>query len=143
MSALFLAIGAISAYLLGSIPSSVWIGKFFYGTDVREHGSGNAGATNTLRVLGKKAGITVLILDFLKGFAAASLVYVVPETSQTTELRNIQMLFGCICRAGPCLSCFCTFQRREGNCHIAGCNGGYQLAGIAALHWYFYFCGMG
>ncbi|PLS06648.1 glycerol-3-phosphate acyltransferase, partial [Neobacillus cucumis] len=47
----------LAAYLLGSIPSALWIGKLFYGTDVRQHGSGNMGATNTFRVLGKKAGI--------------------------------------------------------------------------------------
>ena len=64
----------ILAYLLGSIPSAVWIGKYFYQTDVREYGSGNAGATNVFRVLGKKAGIPVLMLDILKGFAGVSLV---------------------------------------------------------------------
>lgn len=61
------------AYLLGSIPSGVWVGKVFYKTDVREHGSGNSGTTNTFRVLGKKAGIIVLVLDILKGTVAALL----------------------------------------------------------------------
>ena len=65
----------IGAYLLGSIPTAVWIGKFFYNIDVREYGSGNAGATNTFRVLGKKAGIPVLLIDVLKGFAAVCLAY--------------------------------------------------------------------
>ncbi len=51
----------IAAYLLGSIPSAVWIGRSFYGIDIREHGSRNAGATNTLRVLGKRAAIPVAI----------------------------------------------------------------------------------
>lgn len=64
----------VLAYLVGSIPSSVWIGRRFYGTDVRDHGSKNAGATNTLRTLGKKAGIVVLLLDILKGWLAVSLV---------------------------------------------------------------------
>lgn len=58
------------AYLLGSIPSSVWIGKIFFGIDVREHGSGNAGTTNTIRVLGYKAGIPVFIIDVFKGWFA-------------------------------------------------------------------------
>ena len=53
----------VVAYLLGSIPSAVWLGKFFFDIDIREHGSGNAGATNTLRVLGAKAGISVLVID--------------------------------------------------------------------------------
>jgi len=54
------------AYLLGSIPSSVWIGRWFYKVDVRNEGSGNAGATNTIRVLGWKAGVPVLIMDVFK-----------------------------------------------------------------------------
>jgi glycerol-3-phosphate acyltransferase PlsY len=68
----FLLFGSL-AYLLGSIPSAVWIGKSWYGIDVREHGSKNAGATNTFRILGKRAGITVLILDIIKGFISVSL----------------------------------------------------------------------
>ena len=56
------------AYLFGSIPSSVWWGRFFHGIVVREHGSRNAGATNTFRVLGWRAGVPVLMLDIAKGF---------------------------------------------------------------------------
>ena len=54
----------IAAYLLGSIPSAVWIGKKYYGIDIREHGSKNAGTTNMLRVLGKRAAIPVFIIDY-------------------------------------------------------------------------------
>ena len=57
----------ILAYLLGSIPSGVWIGKLFFKKDIRQHGSGNTGTTNTFRVLGKTAGIVVLLMDILKG----------------------------------------------------------------------------
>ncbi|MGB3160225.1 glycerol-3-phosphate 1-O-acyltransferase PlsY [Carnobacterium sp.] len=64
-----------AAYLLGSIPSGVWIGKKMYGKDIREFGSGNSGTTNTFRVLGFKAGILVLLADVLKGTLAASLPY--------------------------------------------------------------------
>ena len=63
----------VIAYLLGSIPSAVWIGKKYYGVDIREHGSKNAGTTNMLRVLGKRAALPVFVLDFFKGFAAVSL----------------------------------------------------------------------
>ncbi|MGP6139809.1 glycerol-3-phosphate 1-O-acyltransferase PlsY [Jeotgalibaca sp. A127] len=63
----------VLAYLLGSIPSGVWIGKGFYKTDIREHGSGNMGTTNTFRVLGTKAGIVVLVMDILKGSLATLL----------------------------------------------------------------------
>lgn len=60
----------LTAYLLGSIPSAVWLGKLLKGIDIREHGSGNAGATNMIRVLGTWIGIVVLIVDMLKGFLA-------------------------------------------------------------------------
>jgi len=60
----------IIAYLLGSIPTAVWVGKVHYGIDIREHGSKNAGATNTFRVLGKKPGFAVLLIDVLKGVIA-------------------------------------------------------------------------
>lgn len=63
----------IVAYLLGSIPSAVWIGKHFYGIDIREHGSRNAGATNMLRVLGRRAALPVFVVDFLKGYVAVTL----------------------------------------------------------------------
>jgi glycerol-3-phosphate acyltransferase PlsY len=56
------------SYVLGSIPSAIWVGKAFKGVDVREHGSGNAGTTNTFRVLGISAGVTVFAMDFMKGF---------------------------------------------------------------------------
>lgn len=55
------------AYVIGSIPSGLIVGKVFYGIDIREHGSGNLGATNTFRTLGKKAGIAVTAADILKG----------------------------------------------------------------------------
>lgn len=64
----------IIAYLLGSIPSAVWIGKKYYGIDIREYGSKNAGTTNMLRVLGKRAALPVFALDFLKGFVAVTIV---------------------------------------------------------------------
>lgn len=63
----------ILAYVLGSIPSGLIIGKLFYQKDIREHGSGNLGATNTFRVLGVKAGMVVTIVDILKGTLAAAL----------------------------------------------------------------------
>ncbi len=64
----------IIAYLLGSIPSAVWIGKKYYGVDIREHGSKNAGTTNMLRVLGKRAALPVFALDVLKGFVAVTIL---------------------------------------------------------------------
>jgi glycerol-3-phosphate acyltransferase PlsY len=83
------------AYLLGSLPFSVWIGKVFFKTDVREHGSGNAGATNTWRALGWKAGLPVLLLDIGKGFAATYLPYLYgPLASDPEPLLWIRILCG-------------------------------------------------
>lgn len=70
---MFEALVCVLAYLLGSIPSGVWIGKLFFQKDIREYGSGNTGTTNTFRVLGKTAGTIVLFMDILKGTAAALL----------------------------------------------------------------------
>jgi acyl phosphate:glycerol-3-phosphate acyltransferase len=68
-----IVLACILAYLLGSIPTSVWIGKWFFDLDIRTHGSGNAGATNTIRVLGLKAGIPVLLFDVFKAWFAVHL----------------------------------------------------------------------
>lgn len=69
---LYIVLALLAAYLLGSIPTALWVGRWFFNLrDIREHGSGNAGATNTFRVLGKRPGSAVLLIDALKGFAAA------------------------------------------------------------------------
>lgn len=68
---LALAIVIILSYLVGSIPSSIWVGKIAKGVDIRHHGSGNAGATNTFRLLGWKPGVVVLLIDFFKGFSSS------------------------------------------------------------------------
>lgn len=74
-SVLWLGLWVFVAYCLGSIPSAVWIGRLVKGVDVREHGSKNAGATNTMRVLGVGVGIPVLLIDIAKGYGAVSLSY--------------------------------------------------------------------
>ena len=74
MISLINILALVLAYLLGSIASAVWIGQIFYGTDVREYGSGNSGATNAFRVLGKKAGIAVLLIDSTKGWLSVNLI---------------------------------------------------------------------
>ncbi len=79
MDILVISSAVLLAYLIGSVPSAVWIGKIFHGIDVREHGSGNAGATNVIRVLGYKSGIPVLLLDVFKGWAAVQLSFFFPE----------------------------------------------------------------
>ncbi len=79
----------VIAYLLGSIPTAVWVGKIFFRIDVREHGSGNAGATNTIRVLGWKAGLPVFLFDVFKGWLAVTLAGVI----LSGQLDGEQMIF--------------------------------------------------
>jgi glycerol-3-phosphate acyltransferase PlsY len=73
------AVIIVLAYLIGSIPSGLIIGKKFYGVDIRQHGSGNLGGTNTFRVLGVKAGLIVTSADILKGTLAAALPIFFPS----------------------------------------------------------------
>jgi glycerol-3-phosphate acyltransferase PlsY len=108
------------AYLLGSIPTSVWIGKTFYDIDVREFGSGNAGATNTFRVLGKKAGIPVLIIDILKGTAAVALSYVSGFVPQSEEFINLQLGLGIAALIGHIFPVFAGFRGGKGVATILG-----------------------
>ena len=74
MNLLFLAINVLLAYLIGSIPVAYIFGRVLKGLDIREHGSGNMGATNAFRVLGKGPGIVVLILDIIKGIIPVTLL---------------------------------------------------------------------
>lgn len=119
---------ALLSYLLGSIPSSVWLGKRFANVDVREHGSGNAGATNTFRVLGKKLGIAVLLIDVAKGFLAVSLVHVmvkfIPTTNfngwEPTAIVNLQLLFGILAVVGHIFPLFAQFKGGKGIATLLG-----------------------
>lgn len=78
MDYFLLVLFIIIAFLIGSIPTSVWIGRVFYKVDIRKMGSGNAGATNTIRVLGWKAGVPVMIIDIFKGWVAVYIVNFLP-----------------------------------------------------------------
>lgn len=107
----------IIAYLLGSIPSSVWLGRIFYNTDVREYGSGNAGATNTMRVLGTGPGLAVLILDALKGFAAVNLVFLLPRFAGDIELM---VMLGVCAVIGHIFPLFANFSGGKGIATLLG-----------------------
>ena len=111
----------IIAYIIGSIPSSVWIGKSYFGKDVRDYGSGNAGATNTFRVLGTQAGIVVLLLDILKGVTAASLILYIPSVSHgTDQYVNLQLLFGILAVVGHIFPVFENFNGGKGIATLFG-----------------------
>jgi glycerol-3-phosphate acyltransferase PlsY len=83
----------VLAYLIGSIPTAVWVSKAFFGIDIREYGSGNAGATNTFRVLGSRWGTFVMIIDMLKGVAATSLYILLPYYMHN-ELERTNFMVG-------------------------------------------------
>lgn len=111
----------IIAYVIGSIPSSIWIGKSYFGKDVRDFGSGNAGATNTFRVLGKRAGIIVLLIDILKGVTAASLILYMPSVSHgTDQYVNLQLLFGILAVVGHIFPVFENFNGGKGIATLFG-----------------------
>jgi glycerol-3-phosphate acyltransferase PlsY len=110
----------ILAYLIGSIPTAVWIGKAFYNIDVREFGSGNAGATNTFRVLGQKAGIPVLIIDILKGSLAVLLAFLSPYVFESDEFVNLQLALGIAALVGHIFPVFAGFRGGKGVATILG-----------------------
>ena len=83
----------VIAYLIGSVPTAVWISKLFFGIDIREYGSGNSGATNTFRVLGSRWGVFVMIMDVLKGVAATSLYILLPYY-MTSEWDRTNFMVG-------------------------------------------------
>lgn len=110
----------LGAYLLGSIPSAVWIGKYFYKTDVREYGSGNAGATNVFRVLGKKAGVPVLFIDILKGFVAVNLARLSNDTVGSYQYINLQLVLGIASLVGHIFPIFASFRGGKGIATLLG-----------------------
>lgn len=120
MEVLIISILVFGAYLLGSIPTAVWIGKAFYNIDVREFGSGNAGATNTFRVLGKKAGIPVLIIDILKGSLAVSLSFFSNYDNIGSDLVNLQLVLGVAVLIGHIFPLFAGFRGGKGVATILG-----------------------
>lgn len=110
----------VTAYLLGSIPTAVWWGKRYYGIDVREFGSGNAGATNTFRVLGKKAGIPVLFIDIVKGTAAVLLAFLSPFVFESNQFVNLQLGLGIAALVGHVFPIFAGFRGGKGVATILG-----------------------
>lgn len=114
----------VAAYLFGSIPTAVWIGQAFYGIDVREYGSGNAGATNTFRVLGKKAGTAVMLLDIFKGWTATNLAYLiglsVTGPQHSVQFVNYQLALGIIAVMGHLFPVFAGFRGGKGIATLFG-----------------------
>jgi len=105
---IYLLIMIIFSYLYGSIPFALVIGKLFYGVDVREYGSGNLGGTNTGRILGKKAGLTCIILDILKCFVCVAVTKLV---TPVFHLANYAIYVSAVaCVIGHCYPIFAKFK---------------------------------
>lgn len=118
----------IIAYLLGSIPSAVWIGKRYYGIDIREHGSKNAGATNMLRVLGRRAALPVFAIDFIKGFVAVTIVSLIKYDPNITIpwVTNLKILATIFVVLGHIFPVFANFKGGKGVATLVGAITGIQ-----------------
>ncbi len=115
MNILYIILAAAGGYLLGSIPTAVWAGRWFHGIDIREHGSGNAGATNVIRVLGWKTGIPVMLIDIAKGWLAALLPVLFGLAEKGSGmLVNIQILTGVTAITGHVYPLFAGFRGGKG-----------------------------
>ncbi|MBT5858522.1 MAG: glycerol-3-phosphate 1-O-acyltransferase PlsY [Flavobacteriales bacterium] len=114
------------AYLTGAFPSAVWVGKTFYKKDVREYGSGNAGATNTFRVLGKGAGIPVLMMDVLKGWISVNYIYFITDgcnpfsETVTSSQFEIQLALGIAAVIGHLFPIYTGFRGGKGIATLLG-----------------------
>jgi glycerol-3-phosphate acyltransferase PlsY len=124
MLSIYSILALILAYLFGSIPTAVWIGQAFYNIDVREYGSGNAGATNTFRVLGKKAGIPVMLLDILKGWTATNLAYIIGVSTtgayHSVAFTNYALALGVTAVMGHLFPIFAGFRGGKGVATLFG-----------------------
>lgn len=118
---LLFVVTIIVPYLVGAIPTSVWLGKAVYGKDVREEGSKSSGATNAMRILGWKFGLIVLLLDVLKGFLAVKLVYFIPHHAgiMMSELQ-MQCFLGLAAITGHIFPIYVGFKGGKGIATMVG-----------------------
>lgn len=111
----------VLAYLLGSIPTSIWVSKAVFGIDIRQYGSGNPGATNTFRVLGSKWGAFVMITDISKGVIATSLYILIPFYLQNELARtNFMIVLGMAAVLGHIFPIWADFKGGKGVATILG-----------------------
>lgn len=111
----------VLAYLLGSIPTAVWVSKYFFGIDIRDYGSGNAGATNTFRVLGSKWGTVVMVADVLKGVLATSLYILLPfYLNDEWHRTNLMIGLGLSAVLGHIFPVFADFKGGKGVATLFG-----------------------
>lgn len=111
----------ISAYIVGSIPTSVWVSRYFFGVDIRDYGSGNAGATNTYRVLGSRWGTFVMSVDILKGVLATSFYILIPYYMQDEwDRTNFMVGLGLAAVLGHIFPIFADFKGGKGVATLFG-----------------------
>lgn len=110
----------ILAYLLGSIPSAVWISRKYYGIDIREYGSKNAGATNMLRVLGKRAALPVFVIDMAKGFVAVQLAHFSGYMQGSEAMFTMKIVLVGAAVLGHIFPIFAKFKGGKGVATLAG-----------------------
>jgi glycerol-3-phosphate acyltransferase PlsY len=110
----------VLAYLIGSIPTAVWVSKCFFGMDIREHGSGNSGATNAFRILGTKAGAGVMLIDMLKGFLAVKLSLFSPFAWSSEPFVNLQIFLGLSAVIGHIFPIWADFRGGKGIATLFG-----------------------
>jgi len=111
----------VLAYLIGSIPTAVWISKHFFDIDIRDYGSGNAGATNTYRVLGSKWGTYVMIIDMLKAIVAVKLAFFLPDAHEyELYLINLQIGLGLAAVLGHVFPIWANFRGGKGVASLFG-----------------------
>jgi len=115
-----LAGALIVAYLIGAFPSSVVFGRVFRGIDVRQHGSGNAGATNAWRVLGWRLGVAVLATDLAKGVAATAVVSRIPFGPTPVDAQTLAALCGIVAVVGHVFPVYIGFRGGKGVATAAG-----------------------
>lgn len=121
MSLLLTIAAFVLAYILGSIPTSIWAGKVFRGIDIREHGSGNAGAANAIRVLGWKTGVPVLIVDMAKGWFSAMLpIFFSLAEPDSALITNLQIGTGVTAIIGHVFPVFAGFRGGKGVATVSG-----------------------
>jgi glycerol-3-phosphate acyltransferase PlsY len=111
----------VAAYLIGSIPTAVWVSKYFFDIDIRDYGSGNAGATNTYRVLGSKWGTIVMVFDMLKAIIAVKLAFFLPYSFESDiYLVNMQLGLGLAAVLGHIFPIWAEFRGGKGVATLFG-----------------------
>jgi glycerol-3-phosphate acyltransferase PlsY len=109
------------AYLIGSIPTAVWVSKRFFNIDIRDYGSGSAGATNVYRILGSRWGTFVMLIDMLKGGLAVQLAWLLPEyIDSENQFQNLQTVLGMAAVLGHIFPVWAEFKGGKGVATVFG-----------------------